>query len=450
MAVYEYDVAVSFASSERTLAEELASRLRGAGIRTFYDDFSPEQLWGKDLIVLFDEIYRKKSRYCVIFMSSAYAKRMWTNHERRSAQARGMEELGEYILPIQVDGTHLPGMPPTLGYLSLQQYTIEDIADLLIKKLQATAAEVISMTGSPPVRRHPFKFEDLAAYTLNEWVAEFHQIYHPINKERSPSGIWCHVVEHAAQIHEDLRIADYSGVLDHLPRVFCWLCGFIMRASAADTLHLSPSLEDIILSKFPRQCFYCGDCPCVCAGGAEMQDVAEKRRKYAALKERALKRKAELVATDDLPHSLSEFVSMFGEIFGHRNFDMPDVVIVAHFQEEIGEVAEDMNKIYNNRLLRNSEDVTTTSDLEDEIADAFTWMVAIYRKVDYILGGARHFLERQKQAPDGGRASLGVPFEELIWRIYAADGSRMVDPTTGRRPLLPVKPAGSRPMQPPD
>lgn len=441
MVVYEYDVAVSFASSERALAEELASRLRDAGIRTFYDDFSPEQLWGKDLIVFFDEIYRRKSRYCVIFMSKAYAERMWTNHERRSAQARGMQEPGGYILPIRVDSTDIPGMPPTIGYLSLQHHTIQDVANLLIRKLQATAAEVTRMTGTPPVRRHPFKFKDLATYTLNEWVAEFHQIYYPINKERSPSGIWCHVVEHAAQIHEDLRTADYSGVLNHLPRVFCWLCGFIMRASAADTLHLSPSLEDIILSKFPRQCFYCGACPCACAGGAHMQNLAEKRRNYAALKERALKRKAELVAVDDVPRSLSDFIAMFGEIFGHRNFDMPDVVIVAHFQEEIGEVAEDMNKIYNNRLLKDPAERTTTTDLEDEIADAFTWMVAIYRKVDYILGGARHFLERQNQPMDGGTTSLGVPFEELIWRIYAPDGLRMVDPTSGKRPLMPVKPA---------
>lgn len=445
MAVYEYDVAVSFASSERGLAEDLASRLRSAGIRTFYDDFSPELLWGKDLLVHFDEVFRQKSRYCVIFVSRDYAERMWTNHERRSAQARGLEEREEYILPIQVDETRLPGMPPTIGYLSLKQYTIRDIAELLIKKLQAAAAEVLSMTGRPPVKRHPFKHEDLTTYTLNEWVAEFHQIYYPINRQRSPSGIWCHVVEHAASIHEDLRIADYRGVLDHLPRVFCWMCGFIMRASSADTIKLSPSLEDIILSKFPRQCFYCGACPCVCAGGAQMQDLAEKKRNYPLLKDRALKRKAKLVADDNVPRSLSDFVAMMGQIFGHRNYDMPDVVIVAHFQEEIGEVAQDMNKIYNNLLLRHPDGKATTSDLEDEIADAFTWMVAIYRKVDYILGGARDILERRKDATDGRSSSLGVPFEELIWRVYARDRAHMVDPTTGERPLEPITPIEPEP-----
>jgi len=63
---------------------------------------------------------------------------MWPNHERRSAQARALKEKGqEYILPIKVDDTELDGMPPTLGYLDVKCYSIEQIAELLIKKLQS-------------------------------------------------------------------------------------------------------------------------------------------------------------------------------------------------------------------------------------------------------------------------------------------------------------------------
>jgi hypothetical protein len=105
---------------------------------TFCDNFYPEQLWGKDLPVFFDEIYRRKARYCVMFLSTAYAEHVWTNHERRSAQARALEEKGrEYILPIVVENTELPGLPPTVGYLSLKDHSIEEIADLLVKKLRS-------------------------------------------------------------------------------------------------------------------------------------------------------------------------------------------------------------------------------------------------------------------------------------------------------------------------
>lgn len=133
---FDFDVSISFAGTERKLAEELANLVREAGFDVFYDDFYPEQLWGRDLIVLFDEIYRKRSKYCVVFVSEEYCKRMWTIHERKSAQARSLEERGEeYILPIMIDATELPGMPPTTGYLSLEKLGIQKIGELLIKKL---------------------------------------------------------------------------------------------------------------------------------------------------------------------------------------------------------------------------------------------------------------------------------------------------------------------------
>jgi hypothetical protein len=111
--------------------------VRDAGYNVFYDAFYPEQLWGKDLASYFDGIFRKKSRYCVMFISKEYAERMWTTHERRSAQARAVQEKGgEYILPIRIDETDLEGLPTTVGYLAIQDQPIDEIAELLLKKLK--------------------------------------------------------------------------------------------------------------------------------------------------------------------------------------------------------------------------------------------------------------------------------------------------------------------------
>ena len=130
-----FDVAISFAGSERELAEQLAKILQAAGIAVFYDNFYPEQLWGKNLAAFLDEIYRKRAKYCVVFISKEYKERRWTSHELRSAQARALELKGEdYILPIRIDGTDLDGLPPTIGYVSIDA-GIEKIADLLITKL---------------------------------------------------------------------------------------------------------------------------------------------------------------------------------------------------------------------------------------------------------------------------------------------------------------------------
>ncbi len=131
-----FDVAISFAGTERELAEKLAEILRAAGITVFYDNFYPEQLWGKNLTAFLDEIYRKRAKFCVVFVSEEYKERKWTIHELRSAQAKALEQKGEeYILPVKVDDTELDGLPPTVGYVGIS-LGIEKIAELLIKKLR--------------------------------------------------------------------------------------------------------------------------------------------------------------------------------------------------------------------------------------------------------------------------------------------------------------------------
>jgi hypothetical protein len=130
-----FDVAISFAGTERAYAKQLAELAQNAGLSVFYDEFFPEFLWGKNLYVTFDEIFRKRARYCVIFVSKEYQNRVWTNHEIRSAQARALNEKGgEYILPIKVDDTELDGLLPTIGYLPLET-GIEKIGAILIKKI---------------------------------------------------------------------------------------------------------------------------------------------------------------------------------------------------------------------------------------------------------------------------------------------------------------------------
>ena len=132
-----FDVAISFAGTEREYAEKLATILRENGFSVFYDEFFPEYLWGKNLVDTFDEIFRKRAQHCVIFISKEYKERIWTNHERQSAQARALQEKGkDYILPIRIDETELDGMPPTIGYIPIKK-GIQKIGEILMKKLQS-------------------------------------------------------------------------------------------------------------------------------------------------------------------------------------------------------------------------------------------------------------------------------------------------------------------------
>ena len=81
---FTYDVALSFAGEQRRYVEKVAAALRRRGRQPFYDDYEKAEMWGKDLSEHLDRVYQKDARYCVLFASEAYARKVWTTHERRS------------------------------------------------------------------------------------------------------------------------------------------------------------------------------------------------------------------------------------------------------------------------------------------------------------------------------------------------------------------------------
>ncbi|MEX2515939.1 MAG: TIR domain-containing protein [Gammaproteobacteria bacterium] len=131
---YDYDVTLSFAGDDRQYVERVAAALNELGVRVFYDRYEEVDMWGKNLYEHLDEVYRQRARFCVIFISTHYANKLWTNHERRSAQARAFEEKAEYILPVRFDNTEVPGMLPTTGYVDGNNRSPEDLALLLARK----------------------------------------------------------------------------------------------------------------------------------------------------------------------------------------------------------------------------------------------------------------------------------------------------------------------------
>lgn len=105
------------------------------GFRVFYDKYETIRLWGKDLYKHLREIYFERARYVIIFISKYYKDKLWTNHERESAQARAFNEKGEYILPARFDKTQIPGLLPTVGYVNLNKYSPRAFAELIKKKI---------------------------------------------------------------------------------------------------------------------------------------------------------------------------------------------------------------------------------------------------------------------------------------------------------------------------
>jgi hypothetical protein len=142
---FEYDVALSLAGEDRGYVQPIAARLRECGVAVFYYEFEQSKMWGLDLVVFLDEVFRKKSRYAVAFISRHYVEKHWPTHERESAQARALVEDSPYFLPVRLDDSELPGLRPTVGYIDARETGRDKLIDLILTKV----------TVSPPVERTP-------------------------------------------------------------------------------------------------------------------------------------------------------------------------------------------------------------------------------------------------------------------------------------------------------
>jgi len=131
----EFEIALSFAGEDRVYVDQVANILRDCGVKVFYDIFEESTLWGKNLYDYLSDVYQNKALYTIMFISASYARKLWTNHERQAMQARAFQEHQEYILPARFDDTPIPGVLPTVGYISLVGRTPQEFVELVQKKL---------------------------------------------------------------------------------------------------------------------------------------------------------------------------------------------------------------------------------------------------------------------------------------------------------------------------
>jgi hypothetical protein len=115
---HKWDVAISYAGEDAGTVDPIVKRLRLAGLRVFYANWDDIRgyLWGKDLVTELPRIYQEEAAYCIVFVSEAYARSVWTRLELRNSLARALENE-EYVKPIRLDDAKLAGLSPTVSYL---------------------------------------------------------------------------------------------------------------------------------------------------------------------------------------------------------------------------------------------------------------------------------------------------------------------------------------------
>jgi hypothetical protein len=131
-----YEIALSFAGEDRSFVDGVARQLQKMGVKVFYDYFETVTLLGKDLAAHFAEVYGKEASYCAMFISKDYSRKAWPQFERQHAQARALTVKREYILPLRLDDSEVPGLAGTIGYIDVRSMPPATVAGILFQKIR--------------------------------------------------------------------------------------------------------------------------------------------------------------------------------------------------------------------------------------------------------------------------------------------------------------------------
>lgn len=136
---HRYDFALSFAGSDRDVAERLFRRLADAEVEVFYDRNEQHRILASDVEEYLRPIYQSEARFVVVLLGPQYPAKLWTKFE--SDQFR--DRLGrDSVIPIWFSNAPLGIFDTTRKYggLTLDRdgpldSQIDTFAQLLLKKL---------------------------------------------------------------------------------------------------------------------------------------------------------------------------------------------------------------------------------------------------------------------------------------------------------------------------
>jgi hypothetical protein len=141
MTNFIFDIAISFASEDRRVGRDLATRLLARNYGVFYEEFYRADLLGVNLRERLGLVYGEQSEHCIIVISETYATKVWTQYEFKSAMdAAFLRRQDDYVIPLRLDDAKLSGLRPTISYLDLRELDLsnpdlEDAVELLVVKL---------------------------------------------------------------------------------------------------------------------------------------------------------------------------------------------------------------------------------------------------------------------------------------------------------------------------
>ena len=135
-----FAVAFSFAGEHDDYVRRIVKALREVGrlprSRIFYHKRFEAEPSRPDLDLYLQDIYGNQSELLVVMLSAEYERKEWTGLEWRLLRELIKKRAGHAVMPIRFDDTHVPGLFSVDGYSSAVGRSPEEIADLILDRLE--------------------------------------------------------------------------------------------------------------------------------------------------------------------------------------------------------------------------------------------------------------------------------------------------------------------------
>jgi ribosomal protein S18 acetylase RimI-like enzyme len=132
-----YNVALSFPSQDRKIAERLFALLTSKGLSVFYDRDAEVRMLGADAMDSLFDVFNHQSMHVVILCSKWTKDSEWAKYEMQLAlnrERRQGSKHGGLVIPVRLDEEEVPFLTTRI-FADARKKSLEDIADLIYTKV---------------------------------------------------------------------------------------------------------------------------------------------------------------------------------------------------------------------------------------------------------------------------------------------------------------------------
>jgi hypothetical protein len=147
-----FQVALSFPGEHREFVKRVAERLseRIGRERVLYDAYYEAEFARIDLDTYLQRLYHDESDLIAVFLSAHYERKEWCGLEWRAIRDIIKQRRESTVVPVRFDNTEIPGLFSTSGYVWVGDREPEEIADLILQRLDLEHDGVYPLPSAAP------------------------------------------------------------------------------------------------------------------------------------------------------------------------------------------------------------------------------------------------------------------------------------------------------------